>query len=268
MSSLPRRLVVTGLILAYAIPVYWLLSTSLKSTQDIFAHPARLVFRPTLSAYTDVLHQGIGHAAASTLLVAGGTTAACMALALPVAYGLCRSASALVPAVLSLLLLLQMVPQTSTVIPLYRVLGRWSLLGGYPGLILADTALLLPFAALVLRPFLRAVPREVEEAAAMDGASPVTVFVRIVLPMARHGATTVASALFIISSGEFLYAISFLSDPAKYPLSATLAQQITQYGIDWPALMAVSVLASVPAVVVLAAGQRSVVRGLSAAGRD
>src|SRR4051812_14272562 len=110
--------------------------------------------------------------------------------------------------------------------------------------------------------------REVEEAAAMDGASAVAVFLRIVVPIARHGAMTVASLLFVISSGEFLYAISFLSDPAKYPLSATLAQQVGQYGIDWPALMAVSVLASGPAIVIFAAGPRSVVRRLSAAGGD
>jgi multiple sugar transport system permease protein len=261
--SLPRTLVTAVLFLGYALPVYWLLSISLKSTEEIFAHPAALVFRPSVSAYIHVIHEGIGRAAVSTLIVAGGTTVTCLLLALPAAYGLSRSVSIVVPAVLALLVVLQMVPQTSTVIPLYRVLGQWGLLGTYCGLILADTAMLLPFAVLVLRPFFRAVPRDVEEAAAVDGASPVAVFVRVVLPIARNGAMTVATLLFIITCGEFLYSINFLTDPRKYPLSATLAQQVTQYGIDWPALMAVSVLASVPAIVVFAAGQRSVVRGLS-----
>ena len=264
MRSLPRRLVVLTLFLGYALPVYWLLATSLKSTQDIFAHPAALAFRPSLSAYATVLGQGIGHAALSTFIVAGGTTAACLLLALPAAYGLSRSVSMLVPALLALLIVLQMVPQTSTLIPLFRVLGQWGLLGGYSGLIVADTAMLLPFAVLVLRPFFRAVPREIEESAAVDGASAVAIFVRIVLPVTRNGATAVATLLFIITSGEFLYSISFLSDPGKYTLSATLALQVTQYGIDWPALMAASVMASVPAIAVFALGQRSVVRGLSA----
>lgn len=263
MTSLPRRFVLVALFLGYLLPVYWLLSISLTSTHELFAHPARLVFRPSLSAYAEVLHEGIGRAALNTAVIAGGTTVVCLLLAVPAAYGLCRSVSVLVPACLALLVGLQMVPQAATVIPLYRVLGRWGLLGDYSGLIVADTAMLLPFAVLVLRPFFRSVPREVEEAAAVDGASMVDIFLRIVMPIARNGAVTVATLLFIITSGEFLYSISLLSDPAKYPLSATLAQQVTQYGIDWPALMAVAVLASVPAVVVFAAGQRSVVRGLS-----
>jgi multiple sugar transport system permease protein len=263
MSSLPRRLVLLALFLVYALPVYWLLATSLKSTQEIFAHPAGLAFRPSVSAYVTVLQQGIGHAAVSTFVVASGTTVACLLLALPAAYGLSRSTSMVVPTLLALLIVLQMVPQTSTLIPLFRVLGQWNLLGGYSGLIIADTAMLLPFAVLVLRPFFRAVPREIEESAAVDGASAVAIFLRIVLPVARNGAITVAVLLFIITSGEFLYSISFLSDPGKYTLSATLAFQVTQYGIDWPALMAASVMASIPAITVFALGQRSVVRGLS-----
>jgi multiple sugar transport system permease protein len=251
------------LLVVYALPVYWLVSISLKSTPQLFAHPAAVWFRPTGSAYATVLRAGIAHAALSTVVVAGGTTAACLLLALPVAYGLSRSVSVLVPAVSVLLVVLQMVPQAASVIPLYRVLGRWGLLGSYAGLIVADTALLLPFAVLVLRPFLSSVPREVEEAAALDGASAVAAFLFVVVPMARNGALTMATLLFIITSGEFVYSISLLSDPDKYPLSATLAQQVGRYGVDWPALMAVSVLASIPAVVVFAAGQRYAVRGLS-----
>src|SRR5438067_13189850 len=76
--------------------------------------------------------------------------------------------------------------------------------------------------------------------------------------------TKMATLLFIITSGEFLYSVSFLSDPGKYTLSATLALQVTQYGIDWPALMAASVMASIPAIGVFLLGQRSLVRGLSA----
>jgi multiple sugar transport system permease protein len=264
MSPLLRRLVLAALFLGYALPVYWLLATSLKASRDIFAHPAALAFRPTGAAYVHVLRQGVAHNAVSTVIVAGATTAACLLLALPAAYGLSRSASRLVPALLALLIVLQMVPQTSTLIPLFRVLGQWRLLGGYPGLIIADTAMLLPFAVLVLRPYFRAVPQEIEESAAVDGASPTAIFLRIVLPVTRNGAVTVATLLFIITSGEFLYSISLLSDPGRYTLSATLALQITQYGIDWPALMAASVLASVPAITVFAVGQRSLVRGIPA----
>jgi len=253
------------LVLVYAVPLFWLILTSFKPNQDVIANSASLIFTPSFVAYESAFQQGIVGAAVSTVVIAGSTAVVCLLLGLPTAYGLAhaRSRWMLVPAALAILIILQMVPQTSTLIPLYEVLGRWGLLGSYPGLIAADVAMLLPFTVILLRPFFGGVPPELEEAAAVDGAGKFRTFARIVLPLVRNGVTTVGTLLFIMSSGEFIYAVSFLSDPQQYPLSATVAQQISQYGIDWSALMAVAVLASVPTLIVFALGQRSLVRGMS-----
>jgi multiple sugar transport system permease protein len=260
---IPAVVVTTVLLLIYAIPLLWLVMTSFKPNQSIVASPASIIFTPTVQAYVDVIQEGILLSALNTIIIGVGTTVVCLVIALPTAYALQRTRSWLVPLGLGGLIVLQIMPQTSTVIPLYRVLGTWGLLGGYPGLILADSAMLLPFTILVLLPFFGGVPLEIEEAASVDGASHIRTFLSVVLPILRNGITTMATIVFIISSGEFLYAISFLSQPLEYPLTATVAEQTSQHGVDWAALMAIAVFASIPTLIVFALGQRSLIRGLS-----
>lgn len=262
-----KRLVETflgvTLLLTYAVPLFWLVITSIKPNHDVVSRSASLVFSPTLDGYTSAIEQGVLSAGLGTIIIAGSTMAGCLALGLPTAYGLAHARSRAIPSVLAVLIILQMVPQTSTLIPLYQVLGRWNLLGGIPGLVVANIAMMLPFTVILLRPFFISVPAELEEAAAMDGASRIETFIRIVIPVVRNGIVTVGLLVFILTSGEFIYAVSFLSDPRQYPLSATVAQQVSQYGINWSTLMAIAVIASVPTLIVFAVGQRTLVRGIS-----
>ncbi len=263
MSRVLRALVGTAILLAYAGPLFWLVVTSVKPNQEVVARSASLWFTPTLDGYRSAFAQGVLGAGASTVVIAGATVAGCLLLGLPTAYALARTGSRLVPVALAVLIILQMMPQTATLIPLYQVLGAWGLLGGVPGLVVADVAMMLPFTVILLRPFFAAVPPELEEAAAIDGASRLRTFWWIVLPVVRNGVTTVGILVFILVSGEFIYAVSFLTDPQQYPLSATVAQQVSQYGINWSTLMAIAVVASVPTLVVFAVGQRTLVRGIS-----
>lgn len=252
-----------ALLLTYAVPLFWLVVTSIKPNHDVVSRSASLLFAPTLDAYASAVEQGVLGAGLSTIVIAGTTMLGCLILGLPSAYGLAHTRSRMVPAVLAVLIILQMVPQTSTLIPLYQVLGRWNLLGGIPGLVVANIAMMLPFTVILLRPFFIGVPTELEEAAAMDGASRIETFLRIVIPVVRNGIVTVGLLVFILTSGEFIYAVSFLSDPRQYPLSATVAQQVSQYGINWSTLMAIAVIASIPTLIVFAVGQRTLVRGIS-----
>src|SRR5699024_10609812 len=114
------------------------------------------------------------------------------------------------------------------------------------GVILADTALLTPFAIILLRPFFRTVPIELEEAAAIDGTARLGTFFRIALPVARNGVATTGTIVFLLAWGEFLYAVNFFLSPGTYPLSALLAQQVSAFGIDWPGLMALPADPAVP----------------------
>jgi multiple sugar transport system permease protein len=147
---------------------------------------------------------------------------------------------------LGLLIVLQMLPQTANVIPLFQIFGAWGLLDQTIGVVIADTALLTPFAIILLRPFFRAVPPQLEEAAAVDGASVFRTFRSVAVPVARNGVATTGTLVFLLAWGEFLYAVNFFLTPGNYPLSALLAQQVSAFGIDWPGLMALAVLTSVP----------------------
>jgi len=133
-----------------------------------------------------------------------------------------------------MLIVLQMMPQTANVIPLFQIFGEWGLLDTNLGLIIADTALLTPFAILLLRPFFRSVPPALEEAASIDGASMLRSFLGVVLPLARNGIATTGTLVFLLAWGEFLYAVNFFLTPINYPLSALLASQVSAFGINWP----------------------------------
>jgi multiple sugar transport system permease protein len=257
------RAAIGVLLVIYGVPFLWLVATSFKSDTQIFANEAGLIFRPTLDTYREIVNADLLRACVSSAIIATGTTALTLVLATPAAYALARVRGALVSVGLGVLIVLQITPQPASLIPLYRVLGGWNLLGSQLGVVLADSALLLPFCILIMRPFFLAIPREVEEAGLVDGASKWRVFWQIVLPITLNGVATGATIIFFIAWGEFLYAITFLTDATQYPISVLIASQIGQYGILWSRMMAIAVVASLPILAIYAFTYRLLRDGLA-----
>lgn len=252
------------LFAGYGVPILWIILTSLKDPSDVIATQASFFFQPTLAAYTEALaNSGLLTAGVQSLTIAAGTTVLTLLIAIPAAYGLARVEGRITTAALGLLIVLQMTPQTATVIPLFQIFGSWGLLDQRLGVIIADSALLVPFAILLLRPFFRAVPDALEEAGAIDGARPWRIFISLVLPVARNGIATTATLVFLLGWGEFLYAINFLLSPGSYPLSALLAQQVSAFGINWPGLMALAVITSIPILILFIFTYRLLREGLT-----
>lgn len=251
------------LTLVYGVPLLWIVLTSFKSSEAVFDTEQAFVFTPTTTAYREAFDARLLDAFQQSLTIAVGTTVLTLAVAVPAAYGLARVSSSLVTVAMGMLIVLQMVPQTASVIPLFQIFGRWGLLDSTAGVVLADTALLVPFAILLLRPFFRGVPVALEEAASIDGASLLRTFGSVVLPVARNGVATTGTLVFLLSWGEFLYAVNFLLAPGKYPLSALLAQQVSAFGINWPGLMALAVITSLPILLVFTATYRLLRDGLT-----
>lgn len=252
------------LFLMYGIPIVWILTTSLKDRGDVLSRDSAFFFTPTLDAYTAVLANGnlIG-AGIQSLVIAVSTTLLVLILAIPAAYFLARAAGFWSTALLAGLIVLQIMPQTSMVIPLFQVFGEWRILDQTVAVILADAALLTPFAILLLRPFFRSVPETLEEAASIDGASTWRTFRSVLVPVVSNGIATTGTLVFLISWGEFLYAVNFFLSPNKYPLSALLAQQVSAYGINWPGLMALAVITSIPILVLFTFTYRFLKEGLT-----
>lgn len=261
------RTAITGVLgLAYLIPLLWVLLTAFKSDQQVLSGPNALVFTPTLEPMRRILEVA-SSSILTSIQVAVAVTVLVLAVATPAAYALARKSSrswtTVAAVVLGALLVLQMVPQPMAVIPLYGLLAEWGLVGNLTGLILADTALLMPFAVLLLRPFALAIPGEVYEAAELDGASPWRTFRSVVIPLLPNGIATVGSIVFIIAWGEFIYATTLITNQTGLPVSGLLAQQVSLYSVSWNNMMGLALLTSLPLLLVFLIAKRRLVEGLS-----
>ncbi|WP_457098882.1 carbohydrate ABC transporter permease [Microbacterium sp. P5_E9] len=252
------------LYVVYGLPLLWIVLTSLKSQGEVLSSQSSLVFTPTLDAYASALADPqLGASMRQSAIIAVGTTIMCLVFAIPAAYALARIRSRVVVPALALLVILQMIPQTANLIPLFWVLAQWGLLDTNLGLILADAALFLPWAVLLLRPFFSGIPIAIEEAGRIDGARTLRAFFSLALPLARNGILTVSAIIFLVSWGEFLYGITFMLSPDKYPMSALIAQQAGAFGIDWPGMMAFAVVSAVPVFIVYVFSYRLLRTGLT-----
>lgn len=261
--GMPTAMVRSLFSVFYLVPLAWIILTSFKSSTDVFSPKRALFFTPTLAAYKDTLSPELATALLQSATIAFFSTTLVLVVAVPAAYALARKTGLWPTVILGVFIVLQMIPQTAQVIPLYQVFGRAGILDTVFAVVLADAALMAPFAVILMRPFFRSVPEALEEAALVDGANSFRVFWSIVIPVVRNGVATTATVVFLIVWGEFLYAINFFTTPGNYPLSALLAQQVSSYGVNWPGLMALGVITSLPILVLFTFTYRLLREGLT-----
>jgi multiple sugar transport system permease protein len=265
-----RKTVIGTVIVAVLLfPVYWMLLTSARTEADAAKVPPALL--PThldFSAYSRaVLHNdAVTNAIVNSVVISTGTMLLTMLLAVPAAYVLARRHVRGVSLALLILLITQLLPGIAVATPLFVIFKRLELLNSYPGVILADATITVPFAILVLRPFFLRIPRDLEAAALVDGCRPLGAFVRIVLPISRAGIVTVAALSFLLAWGEFLFALSLTTTNDIQPLTVALATFSSSTGTPWNQVMAVATVVAVPIVVAFIALQRYIVGGLTIGG--
>jgi multiple sugar transport system permease protein len=247
----------------YGMPILWIVLTSFKKESEVFSTQSSLFFSPTLSTYRKLLTASLLHSFRNSLIIATCTTLLTLLVSIPAGYALARVNKKVLAFGLTALIIFQMIPQTATIIPLFQIFNKLGMLDSLTSVILADAALLTPFAILLMRPFFRSIPLALVEASQIDGATSWKSFSKISLPLARNGIATTATLIWIISWGEFLYAVNLILSPRSYPMSAILAQQVGGFGIFWPGLMALSVLASLPVAVLFIFTYRLLREGLT-----
>lgn len=260
-----RTLIATVFVMIYLFPVYWMITTSLKSRADIFATPPKLVPVPVdLTSYaTQVLNNPVLVTVfVNSIIISLGTTILTLTLAIPGAYGLARLKLRGTGLMILVLLIGQLLPSIVIAGPLFVIFSRLGLLNTHLGLIIADTTFTLPFSVIILRPFFLSVPHELEAAAKVDGCTQLGSLWRIVLPYVRPGLITVAAFAFLIAWGEFVFALS-LNTKTNQPVTVALNKFIGQYGTQWNDLMAVSTVVALPIMLVFASLQRFIVGGLT-----
>ncbi|MCA3575522.1 MAG: carbohydrate ABC transporter permease [Aestuariivirga sp.] len=250
----------------FMFPIFWWGLNSIKPVDAVFEHRGVVWFdfTPTFANYkATVLGQGPEYLAAreamtASIIVAIGSTLLALAAGLPAAWGLSRLVSRRGRALYLWVLFQRVLPPVVIVVPLVFVYHRIGLRDTLLGVILAHGAVNLPFAVLLLKSFLDDVPREVGEAAMIDGATPWQSFRRIHLPMIRGGIAATAVLCFLFSWTEFVMALFLTSSIRLLPVQISLS--VTQ---SWGFTSAISIAGLLPAFVFILLVQKHLVRGLT-----
>ena len=265
-----------GLIvtLIYLIPLYWMVTTSLKPVDQIFQKPP--VLFPSsfqIDSYKQILGLPTNRAdiyinalvyLKNSLIIASTTMLFTMIMAVPAAYALSRFKFRGQSAFMLFLLVAQMLPSVLMVIPLFVLFRQWGIINlSYTSVILADTALALPFAIIILRTNFLQIPIAIEEAAWIDGGSRLQVLYYIILPLMRAGLVAVGVFSFLIAWGEFVFALSFLQKVELQPVSIGTFQFIGMYKSNFNSMMAFSTIVAIPAVVAFLFLQRQFISGMT-----
>lgn len=254
-------------VLTAVTPVYWMVTISLKSEVDQFAAPPRwFKFAPTLAHYYDAFYtRAFGQYLLTSVTVAILSTIFALTLGTLAAYGLSRfRLRANLDRRLSMWILsTRMFPPIVTAVPLFLMMRDLRLLNTISSLVIVYTALNLPFVVWMMRGFFRELPRELEEAAMVDGDSRLGALVRVVLPLVTPGLAATAVFCLIVSWNEFLLALVLTQTDASMTLPVGIAGRVTQYEIKWGVMSAAGVVAMIPILVFAMAVQRYLVRGLS-----
>jgi multiple sugar transport system permease protein len=262
-----KYILLSAALLAAIAPVYWMVTISLKSEVDQFASPPRwFSFTPTLAHYYDAFFtRSFAKYLTTSLAVAGLSTVCAVTLGTLAAYGLARfKLRGKLDQRLSLWILsTRMFPPIVTAVPLFLMMRDLRLLNTIASLVIVYTALNLPFVVWMMRGFFRELPRELEEAAMVDGDSRLGALVRIILPLVTPGLAATAVFCLIVSWNEFLLALVLTQTDASMTLPVGIAGRVTQYEIKWGVMSAAGVVAMIPILAFAMAVQRYLVRGLS-----
>lgn len=245
-------------------PVYWMVNVSLTRTDDLRADPPHwFPWDPTFEGYTAVFGQQLP-ALGTSLLVGLGCVALTIAIAAPAGYALALLNLRGGRTLNFLLLVAQMIPAVVMAMGFYAVYNSLGLLNTVGGLIVADSTVAVPFGVLLYTAFMSGIPRELLQAARVDGAGAWRTFRSIVLPVSRNSTLTVALFAFLWAWSDFIFASTLNRNGELIPITLGIYNYIGNNTTQWNAIMATAVVASVPAAILLVVAQRYVAAGVTA----
>ena len=255
---------VTVLLLITVIPFFWMLVSSFKSLAELYSVPVTwLPQEATFANYRKVLFDSnVPRYFWNSTVVSLGSTIIALIFATPAAYGFSRFEFRGRSVWQMLILMAHLLPSAALIVPLYIFLGYLNLLNTLLGLILVYLVLTLPLSIWMLTGYFKSIPVELEEAAIIDGASRWGVLLRIMLPLSLPGIVVIFLYSFVATWNEFIFALSFANDVTVKTLPIGLAEFSTEYDTDWGAIMAASVIMSLPIAAIFLGLQKVFVGGL------
>lgn len=267
---LPRVNVLGGLgaavwLVVVALPLYYLLASSLRRREDYLSAGALSAPGSTLENYGQVLGSGFGTYLLNNVIVTVAAVAIVLGLAAPAGYAIVRSPSRLVRGAFSVMLLGLAIPAQATIVPIYLMITRMHLYDSLLAVILPTAAFVLPMAILVLTSVMRDIPRELFESMSLDGAGPFRVLMALVVPLSRPGLVTVGIYTALNAWNGFIFPLVLTQDPSVRTLTLGLWDFQGALGTrNIPAILAAVTLSMLPLLAVYLFGRRHLLRGLTA----
>jgi ABC-type glycerol-3-phosphate transport system permease component len=258
--------IIAFLMCVFALgPVAWALSTSLKPDSLIFSQPPQWIPKEiSLTHYKAVLfNPNMVHYFVNSFLTAIWSTGVALVVGTLGAYGFSRFKFPGNKSMMLSIMLSRILPRVSLIVPFFITLQKLKIYNTRPGLVVVFLIITLPLSIWMLKGFFDSIPHEIEEAAIVDGCSPLEILIKIDLPMILPAVASVGMYIFITAWNEFLLALTMTKGSALRTISVGLAFYIDEFGIRWGSLMAASILMSIPAVIVFSIFSKFLIRGLS-----
>jgi multiple sugar transport system permease protein len=258
--------------LIFLLPVAWLVIASVSSQSDLLSRPLHWLphhisfhrYSQIFSAHGDNIFANFRASLFNSLIIASSTVAISMVVGVFGAYAFARVRFRLARASLLLFLGTYMVPPIALVIPMYLILVRLHLLNTRLGMIIVYCSFATPFVLWIMGNYFQSIPRDLEDAAQMDGCTRIGAMFRVVLPLARPGLISTVLFAFLVAWDEFLYALIFTSTSASKTIPVAIAEFTGRYTTDFGLQAAGGLLAAAPPVLLALAFQRYIVGGLAA----
>ncbi|MGZ4385734.1 MAG: carbohydrate ABC transporter permease [Gaiellaceae bacterium] len=270
MRRAPFYLLILVIVVYVGFPFYWAVRSAFTPDGDLFKTPVQYFpLHPTLANFRAVLKSGdFQIALLNSTIVAGSVTLISVALGALAAYALGRFRFRGRSVALYLMLSMTIFPQIAILGALYTMINDFGLYNSRGALIFSYMILTMPLTVWVLTSFMRALPRDLEEAAYIDGATPLQVFYKVLLPLVAPGLVTTGLLAFIAAWQEFLYALSFTQTPNEHTVTVAILSFTGTTGstfeIPWGQIMAATVIVTVPLIVLTLLLQRRILAGLTA----
>lgn len=249
------------LMIIFLLPFFWMAVNSFKTPLEIIELPPKIIFKPTLQNYINVFKtQNFIQYILNSIIIAAANVIFGLVIGLPAAYSIARYKQRKISI---LILMARIVPGITYLIPLFIMFRRLNLIGTYIPLILSHMLVGLPLIIWIMVPFFESIPKELEEAAIVDGATVVEIFLRISLPLSVPGIVTTSILSFIFSWNNFMFSIVLATGHTK-TAPVAIYNFISYAQIDWGGLMAAATVIVVPVLIFTIIAQNYIVRGLSA----
>lgn len=248
----------------FMIPIYWLITTALKYGRDAFTLPPQwLFFDATLKNFRiELQNTKTLMFIKNSLIITAGATSLSLLLGVPAGYAIARAKSKLLNMSSFFFLILLMVPPVAMLIPFYLIMRDIGLIGSYWAVIILDTVFDASFVVWMMRSYFKDVPKEMEEAALVDGASHFTAFLQVALPLSVPGIVSSALYCIIYTWNDFLFAL-MLTSPKTKTIPLGILASFSAVDVSWGRMAALSVFAIIPAVIISLFLNRYFVQGLT-----